>query len=145
MNKKLITIISIIVLIGVIFGIYSILNSDKIKTYDEIEYSEYTKMVNNKESFILYIGSATCSHCQDFKPTIEKFIKDYQLDIKYIDISKLDDKQYSVLKNKTKLSGTPTIVIFKEGIVESGSSNKIQGAVDYETVEDFFKSKEYID
>lgn len=145
-NKKIITLIVLLILVCIIFCGYNIIKGvNKIKSYDEITYTEYTKLVSSKKSFILYIGSANCSHCQEFKPTIEDFIKDYQLDIKYIDISKLDDKQYSVLKNKTKVSGTPTIVIFKNGIVESGSSNKIQGSVSYQYVEDFFRNKGYID
>ena len=145
MKKVLGIIIACCALVGVIFGFYHIINNNKLTTYDEIDYNEYTKLIEEKQDFILYVGSANCSHCQEFTPTLKQFIKDYNVDIKYIDISKLDDKQYSVLKNKTKVSGTPTIVIFKEGIVESGSINKLQGAVGYDKVETFFREKKLID
>ena len=117
----------------------------KIKTYDEIDYKEYSDMIEQKEDFILYIGSATCSHCIEFSPTLKKIIKKYQIDIKYIDISKLEEKEYAVLKNKTKLQGTPTIVFFHKGIVDSGSDNKIQGAVSFDEVENMLKKKGYIE
>lgn len=133
----------VLCIIGIILGIYFILNN-RIKTYTKIDYKEYSDMVENKKDFILYIGSADCSHCQEFQPILEQFIKNYQLDIKYIDISVLKDKEYLVLKNKTKLSGTPTIVIFKSGIVESGNDNKIQGTVSYDKLESFFKEHNYI-
>ena len=44
---------------------------NKITTYDEINYTEYSGMIENKDTFILYIGSSNCSHCADFKPTLE--------------------------------------------------------------------------
>ena len=32
--------------------------------------------VNNKDSFVLYVGSSSCSHCANFKPILEKVIKE---------------------------------------------------------------------
>ena len=57
----------------------------------------------------------------------------------------LEEKEYAVLKNKTKLQGTPTIVFFHKGIVDSGSDNKIQGAVSFDEVENMLKKKGYIE
>ena len=115
---------------------------DKISTYDEINYDEYSSMIENSEDFILYLGSANCSHCINFKPTLEKIIKNYQLDIKYIDISTLTEKEYAVLKNKTKLHGTPTVVFVKKGIVQT--SPKIVGALSYDKTVKIFKESGYI-
>lgn len=116
--------------------------SNKITTYNEISYDEYSNLIENKEDFILYIGSANCSHCLEFKPTLEKIIKKYQLEINYIDVSKLDEKEYAVLENKTKLHGTPTVVFVEEGIVKT--SPKIQGALPYTSVVEKFKESGYI-
>lgn len=115
------------------------------KSYDEINYKEYSNLIEEKKDFILYIGSATCSHCQDFVPTLKKVIRKYNIDIKYIDISKLSQQQYAVLQNKTKVQGTPTIVFVHKGIVDSGSDNKIQGAVSESEVEKVLKKKGYIE
>ena len=60
------------------------MNNEKITGYDEISYTEFIEMLDNDESFVLLIGSADCAHCIAFKPTITKFVKDYQLDVKYI-------------------------------------------------------------
>lgn len=117
----------------------------RIKSYDEINYQDYKEMIEEKQDFILYIGSANCSHCKEFAPTLKKVIKKYQLDIKYIDISKLDSKKYAVLQNKTKVQGTPTIVFVHKGVVDSGSGNKIQGSVSQLEVESMLKKKGYIE
>lgn len=116
----------------------------KIKSYEEISYQEYTKKVEKKENFILYIGSDTCSHCQEFTPTLKKVIKKHQIDIKYINISNLSTNEYAILRNKTKVQGTPTIVFFHNGVVDSGNANKIQGSVSMSEVEKVLKRKGYI-
>lgn len=115
---------------------------NKITTYDEIDYGEYSNMIENSEDFILYIGSASCSHCLEFKPTLERIIKEYQIDVKYIDISLLTEKEYAVLKNKTKFQGTPTVVFVEDGIVQT--SPKVVGALSYTKTVDIFEESGYI-
>ena len=59
------------------------------KTYDEITYDDLNNMLDDKESFVLFIGSATCTHCDAYKVTLNKVIEEYNVDIKYLDISKI--------------------------------------------------------
>lgn len=134
--KRILVIFSVMVLFVTGCG------GNKITTYEEIDYNEYSTLIENKENFILYIGSANCSHCLNFKPTLEKLIKNYQLDIKYIDISTLSEKEYAVLKNKTKLQGTPTVVFVENGIVQT--SPKIQGDMSYTDALERFKESGYV-
>lgn len=115
---------------------------NKVTTYDEIDYTSYTNLIESKENFILYMGSANCSHCLNFKPTLESIIKKYGLEVKYIDISKLTDKEYQVLKNKTKLQGTPTVVFVEGGVVQT--SPKIVGSVSYTVAVEKFRESGYI-
>jgi len=115
---------------------------NKITTYSEINYDEYSSLIDEKSDFVLYIGSANCSHCQSFKPTLERIIQNYQLDVKYIDISTLTNKEYEVLKNKTKLQGTPTVVFVNDGVVQT--SPKVIGAVEYSAALEKFKESGYI-
>ena len=123
--------------------LFFILGCDKkLTTYDEIRYSEYSKLIENEQDFILYMGSANCNHCLNFKPTLEKIISDYQLDIKYMDVSILSEKEYAIVKNKTKLQGTPTVVFVKGGVVQT--SPKIQGEMMYTTAVEKFKESGYI-
>lgn len=115
---------------------------NKITTYEEINYSEYSNLIEAQEDFILYLGSSNCSHCASFKPTLEKIIEEHQLDVKYIDVFTLSEKEYAVLQNKTKLQGTPTVVFVEDGVVQT--SPKIVGAVEYSVALEKFKESGYV-
>ena len=67
-------------------------------------------MIKNEESFVLFIGSTSCTHCDAFKVTINKVVENYDVDIKYIDISKLNNNELSSLQSKFPFSGTPTTI-----------------------------------
>ena len=67
-------------------------------------------MLDNKEDFILFIGSDTCSACQIYEGTLNNVIEEYNVDVKYVDLSKLSDKDESVLTSEFPITGTPTTV-----------------------------------
>lgn len=133
MKKILIILISLFLITGC---------DNKLKTYTEITYDEYSKMIENEETFILLLGQENCSYCTQFKPTIERVIKEYQIEVKYMDISKLTNTQYSLLKNKTFISGTPYTVFFKDGAFNT--TTKIKGAKSYDAVINALKKVGYI-
>lgn len=111
------------------------------KEITEVNFDDYIQKIENKESFVLYIGSANCSHCSSFRPKLDKVVSKYALDIYYLDISKIENEQYEKLKNKVFLTGTPTIVFIKDG---SYSGDKLVGDKDLDNIVDYFKSIEYI-
>ena len=41
---------------------------------------------------------------------MEKFISDYKVDVRYIDISKLSEEDYNLLKSKVNFDSTPTTI-----------------------------------
>ncbi len=113
------------------------------KTYDEITYDELKTMLDNKESFVLFIGSATCSHCDAYKVTLNKVIKEYDVDIKYIDISEMSDTEVSSLQAKFPFSGTPTTIFIEDGEEES-TFNRIEGESSYSEVIEALTENGYI-
>lgn len=141
MKKVLILFIGIITLFTVGCGHGSI---------NEITYDEYKKMIENEESFILFIGSHDCSHCSDFKITLEKVIEKYKVTFNYIDIANLSNDDYNALKREIKFTGTPTTVFIEDGVDNScnvftcDKEKRIDGAQDYDTVIARLKSKGYI-
>ena len=72
-------------------------------------------MVANKESFPLVVGSSTCSACSLFRPTMESFISDYQIDVRYVDISKLSQDEANSFLSIVGITSTPTTVFYKDG------------------------------
>ncbi|MBP3920534.1 MAG: thioredoxin fold domain-containing protein [Bacilli bacterium] len=115
----------------------------KITTYDEIDYEKYKKMMENKETFSLVVGSSTCSHCSMFKGTMEKFISNYQINVKYIDISKLSEEDYKLFMSEIGVKSTPTTVFVKDG-KQTSVYNRIVGAESYSNVVKAYTKMEYI-
>lgn len=135
MKKILLIIIgSILLLTGCQFG----------KTYDEIDYEQYKTMIKNKDSFILFIGSSECSHCISYKKTLNKVIKEYDVDVKYLDLSKMSDKENNEFKSQISFTGTPTTIFVEKG-EEKSHYNRIVGDQSYEKIVDKFKDNGYIE
>ncbi len=114
-----------------------------LKTYDEISYKNLNKMLNNKEDFVLFIGSSTCSACDSYKLTLNQVISKYNVDIKYIDLSKLSEKETSKLTAMFPISATPTTVFVKDG-KEEDTYNRIIGSVKYSKIVQKLKENKYI-
>ena len=134
--KKIIILLTIILSIFIITGCAS-------KTYDEINYNELEKMINEKQDFILFIGSETCSACSSFKITVNELVKNYKVDIKYIDVSKLTDSEEEKLIEQFPFDATPTTILVKKG-KETGDDNRIVGNQKYSKIEKILKEKGYI-
>ena len=114
-----------------------------LNTYDEISYKELNKMIKDKEDFVLFIGSETCSACSTYKVSLNKVIKKYGVDVKYIDISKLSEKEKSYVTAKFPISGTPTTVFVEDGI-EKDTYKRIDGSVKYSKIVEKLKNSGYI-
>ena len=107
-------------------------------------------MVENKESFILFIGSRTCSHCAEFKITLEEVIENYNVDFKYLDIANLSTEERISFSSSINFEGTPTTVFIEEGVDNScnlftcDEAKRIEGALSYEKTVEILKNNGYI-
>lgn len=119
-------------------------NGNKLTTYQQISYQELKEKLEAKETFPILIGKQTCSACALFKPTIEKFIKEYQVKVYYLDIESLSEEEETDFQNWISITGTPTVAFVKEG-KEDGKSgyNRINGSKDYEDVVNKFEKNGY--
>ena len=117
---------------------------------EEITLDEYEQMMKNKKSFILFVGSKTCSHCAEFKITLERVIENYNIDFKYIDISNFNDDERKSFSSEIRFDGTPTTVFVEEGkdnscrLMSCDDTKRIEGAQNYEKVVEILKSNGYI-
>lgn len=116
-----------------------------IDAYTEITYNQLQTKIDNEEDFILYIGSATCSHCQSYTITLKSIVKRYpDLEISYIDTSKLTPESNLSLKAKFPYEGTPT-TLFVSGGEELDRTNRLNGNRPYEKIIEKFRNENYID
>ena len=112
----------------------------KNTTYQNISYDEYTQKVENNETFLLFLWQTGCSHCEAFEPTLNKVIKANNLEVYGLNLAEVTEEQYEVVKNKTFMTGTPTLVYFKDGKNES----KLIGEQSESELNSFLKKIGYI-
>lgn len=110
---------------------------NKQKSLIEINYDELSNKIQAKDSFVLYVGRKTCSHCQEFKPTIEKVVNKYNLEVYYIDLDNVSTAKYNAVMKKIDGEGTPTTVYIEKG--KTKTSPRIEGTRDYDATLEFFK------
>ena len=109
----------------------------------EINYSNLKEKLNNKESFVLYIGNENCAHCQSYKPVLTSVLNDYDIDIYHLDNTKLTVDEYNEFKSILNVSGTPTIIFITDGEEET-TLNRIVGEKTKQETIDRFKTNGYI-
>lgn len=116
---------------------------NKIKTYEEISYKQFVQKIENKDSFILFIGAESCQHCSMYKNTINKIVENYQVKIYHIDMDKLSETEYSKFKTYINFSGTPTTAFIYDG-KEENTYNRISGNKSYDKVKERLIKEGYI-
>lgn len=113
-------------------------------TFEEINYKKLDTLITNKESFVLFIGANSCSHCSTYKVTLNEAIRKNNVDnVKYIDADLLSETEVSKLKQTANYTGTPTTVFIEKGKEES-SYNRINGDRDYDYIVNKLQKNGYI-
>jgi len=125
--KKILTIIAVFALTIVLTG------CDKYTTYTEVNYDEFQTKLNNKETFVVVMGSSTCSACAKYKTTMEKIIKEYQVEIFYLGLDKLTDEENDKIYSKFVVNSTPTTIFINNG-EEISTYNRLIGSQSYNDV-----------
>jgi len=92
---------------------------NKYRTYTELSFKELQNKIDNKDSFVLVIGSNSCSACAIYKKTMEQVIKDKQVEIFYLDNDKLTEDESSKIYSKYVITGTPTTIFIENGVETS--------------------------
>lgn len=115
----------------------------RFSTYDEISYTDYKELVANHGTFPLVVGSSTCSACSLFKGTMDAFISKYQVDVRFIDISKLSEDDYKSFMSDINFQSTPTTVFFVDG-EQTSVYYRIVGAEDFSSVKKVYEKMGYI-
>lgn len=72
----------------------------------------FLELENSKESFGIYIYTPGCISCNNFKPILETFLDENNLQIYSISYSKLKDKSNTLKKN---IEYAPSVALFYEG------------------------------
>lgn len=118
---------------------YSLIPSDAELIIEKIGYSEFSILLNGSEPQVVVIGSIGCSHCEEAYPVLKNMIKEYDLNIKYLELSYLNSDENAALGNiMANVDGgtsTPNMLIVKDGKVIANSV----GFIDQETYVKFLQ------
>ena len=112
------------------------------KGLNQISYSDYKKLVDDNESFIVIIERAGCSFCQMYMPIVEEVAKEKKVSILYIDTDTLTEEEYNELSTtnaylKRNKWGTPTtLFMLGDRVLDS-----IGGYVEKATFESFIDGR----
>ncbi|TBX53369.1 thioredoxin [Bacillus mycoides] len=77
---------------------------------NKISLSDLQKNLKEKKEETVYFYQTSCVHCQKLSPIVVPMAKDLNVDMKVMDIEKLDAPW-----DEYKIKGTPTIIHFKDG------------------------------
>ena len=111
--------------------------------YTEISYEQLKEKLDNQETFVLLLGSDTCSACANYETTMKKVMKDTKIEIFYVNLHTLSEEDYNKVYSKFVVTSTPTTIFIKDG-EETTTYNRIVGSADYKTVIDKLKTLGYI-
>lgn len=129
MKKKniiIISVVSLVVVAALTVTLFFVLGNKKEDTYDRfsvygakdatsyktIKYEKYEELIENDESFVLYIYSIWCSSCTEFRPRLDEVIRKNELQVYAL-------KTQDIPSGTIPWKYTPSIVIYKEGEIES--------------------------
>ena len=109
---------------------------------NQITYSDYKKMVEDGDAFVVVIERAGCGYCQMYMPILEEYAKEKQIAVTYIDTDTLTENEFNELSNTNKYLkknnwGTPTtLFMLGDRVIDV-----IGGYVEKDSIDSFFKDR----
>ncbi len=130
-------IVLFILLITVLAGCTTGSDVTSIKASDAIE------RLDAAESMVLVIGISTCSACKEYKPIVREIVKNYDVEIYYVELDSDVNTDVNSLIEKYLVEArwTPTTYIFKNGVLIESKT----GAIKYSTLKDWLQLNDIIE
>lgn len=113
------------------------------RTYTELNYTELMNKLDNDDTFVLVMGSDTCSACAQYKITMEEVMKETKVEIFYLNLHALSEEDYSKIYSKFVVTSTPTTLFFKDG-KETTTYDRVVGAANYNSIIGELKKHGYV-
>ena len=108
---------------------------------EQISLSSFNEMIKKKRSFVVVISQTYCSHCIVYKPIYNEVLKEHNSKGYDLDIYGLSQTVRKDLLNKYGINGTPTTLIFIDGVLQK---DRIEGMVEKQYLVDFLSKYGFI-
>lgn len=122
----------------IILALFFLVGCSKSSKLEDIDYTEYKNLINNKENFVLEVMRDGCGHCASLKPKLESVASKYDVNVKVINLALLSDEDYIEFTKEIGTAATPTVIFYKNG-VEKSVATRIIGSVSEEKIINKFK------
>lgn len=109
----------------------------------KIDYQEVMDKINKKETFILMISQTTCPHCKEYRPVLNKVLKDYDIIAYYVEFDTFTEEQKKEFTSYINFESTPETIFLKEGYEETAAT-RISGGKNRDYIIAKLKSNGYI-
>jgi predicted bacteriocin transport accessory protein len=108
-----------------------------------IKASDAIKRLDAAESMVLVIGISTCAACKEYKPIVREIVKNYEVEIFYVELDSDVNTDVNSLIEKYLIEArwTPTTYIFKNGVLVESKT----GAINYSTLKDWLQLNDIIE
>lgn len=107
----------------------------------EIDYNSLIRLYKSSTNTVIVIGKNNCMYCDMYKPIIDDIAYYNDIDIYYLDINNMTDKEYNSMINtidyfkENEMWGTPTTLIVRN----SKTVGYLSGYKDSKSTLNFFK------
>ena len=104
-----------------------VINDSDMGELTDISYSDLETMISKKERQIVFLGSEYCGWCVYQKPILRKIVKDYNVQINYLNlgnVSEEDANKLYGLHDDLASFGTPCFIVLENGkvtVVDQGA------------------------
>ena len=108
--------------------------------FNEINISEYKKLVESEEKSIILVARPTCGYCEKFTPILKQAQVELDLIVNYLNTDELNQKDMEEFESSFDFGdwGTPMVLI----VQNSKLIDKNIGYTDLETIKQFFINNE---
>lgn len=108
----------------------------------EITVSDLSYKIESGEKFMLLISQTGCGHCISFKPVFNDVLKENNLISYEINLTRLSLSERNLLDGLVRVSGTPTTVVFENGV--ENNNYRIVGNASKDKINIKLKSASFI-
>lgn len=107
-------------------------NKEPVQEYDNIhkvDYKTFKEMIENKESFVIVISQTSCGHCITYKPIFDEALRENNIKGYELDLQVTSQHDRTEFLDTYPVEGTPTTMIFTNGILEEEMLVSVQEKV----------------
>lgn len=102
--------------------------------YTAVTSVEAQRKLEEKQSFVLVYGSATCSACNEYKEIMKKVVDKYDVEVYFLEVTQSNSSEVtSFIKNSlgSTETSTPQTFVVIDGVVKSKTvGTQTQGIVE---------------